>query len=151
MRTEKRNNSKKYHSAFGTACCRQQKSAGLLMLLRDFLQVSTAILHNSLQHLTKPKTRKKAWNRRFKPEKSSNNAGNRCGVHVWRPLLYQLSYTPKYVIAANERVSLAENIITQTRVFVKMFSGQKRGIAILFKRFCPETYCFRTRQGMPLW
>ena len=45
-----------------------------------------------------------------------------CGVHVWRPLLYQLSYTPKCIAAANERVSLAEIIITQPRAFVKMFS-----------------------------
>ncbi len=100
-------------------CC--WKSADLLMLLRDFLQVLNAILHKWIWELAKIITRKKAWNRRFKPEKSSNNAAKPIAVPVWRPLLYQLSYTPKYNAAANERVSLAENIITQTRVFVKMF------------------------------
>ena len=101
-------------------CC--WKSADLLMLFCDFLQVMTTILHKWIWELAKIITRKKAWNRRFKPEKSSNNAGNQVTVPVWRPLLYQLSYTPKYMIAANEHLSLAGNIITQTRGFVKMFS-----------------------------
>ena len=43
---------------------------------------------------------KKAWNGRSKPLKFSIYADNRCGVPVWRPLLYQLSYTPKYLVAA---------------------------------------------------
>ena len=79
-------------------CC--WKSADLLMLFCDFLQVMTTILHKWIWELAKIITRKKAWNRRFKPEKSSNNAGNQVTVPVWRPLLYQLSYTPKYSVAA---------------------------------------------------
>ena len=70
------------------------------MLFRDFLQVSTSILHKSLYGLAKFKTRKKAWNRRSKPWKFSVYADIRCGVHIWRPLLYQLSYTPKCSVAA---------------------------------------------------
>ena len=70
------------------------------MLFCDFLQVMTTILHKWIWELAKIITRKKAWNRRFKPEKSSNNAGNQVTVPVWRPLLYQLSYTPKYSVAA---------------------------------------------------
>ena len=79
-------------------CC--WKSADLLMLFCDFLQVMTTILHKWIWELAKIITRKKAWNRRFKPEKSSNNAGNQVTVPVWRPLLYQLSYTPKCSVAA---------------------------------------------------
>ena len=101
-------------------CC--WKSADLLMQFCNFLQVMTTILHKWIWELAKIITRKKAWNRRSKPWKFSIYADNRCGVHVWRPLLYQLSYTPKYMIAANEHFSLAGNIITQTRGFVKMFS-----------------------------
>ena len=70
------------------------------MIFRDYLQVLTSILHNWLYRLAKPKTRKKAWNGRSKPWKFSIYADIRCGVHVWRPLLYQLSYTPKYLVAA---------------------------------------------------
>ena len=96
------------------------------MLLRYFLQDLEPILHKLIYELAKIKSRKKAWNRRFKPEKCSNNAGKPLAVHVWRPLLYQLSYTPKYVIAANEHLSLAGNIITQTRGFVKSFWQETR-------------------------
>ena len=70
----------------------------------------------------KTQNTKKGLKPTFQAFKFSVYADIRCGVHVWRPLLYQLSYTPKYLIAANEHLSLAGNIITQTRGFVKMFS-----------------------------
>ena len=70
------------------------------MLLQILFGVLGSDLHNLTYRLSKIKTRKKAWNGRSKPWRFSIYADNRCGVHVWRPLLYQLSYTPKCLVAA---------------------------------------------------
>ena len=107
-------------------CC--WKSADLLMLFCDFLQVMTTILHKWIWELAKIITRKKAWNRRSKPWKFSIYADNRCGVHVWRPLLYQLSYTPKYSVAACwDTLACREYNTTDTR-FCQAFSNTKTPI-----------------------
>ena len=57
MRAMNLHNSKKYQLPF--LCC--WKSAGLLMMFRDFLQVMTQILHKSLYRLAKEKGLKRTF------------------------------------------------------------------------------------------
>ena len=98
------------------------------MLLQILFVVLSSIMHNLTYWLSKFKARKKAWNRRFKPEKSSNNVGNWVAVDIWRPLLYQLSYTPKYSVAACwDTLACREYNTTDTR-FCQAFSNTKTPI-----------------------
>ena len=102
-------------------CC--WKSAGLLMLLRYFLQDLEPILHKMIYKLAKIITRKKAWNRRFKPEKSSIYAAIAVAVPAWRPLLYQLSYTPKYLV---EQIGVARQCGTCFRARISIPSNARK-------------------------
>ena len=83
---------------FGELFQRFKTFAELLMILQN--------LFGFLSYLKKilPEILSKTCNKKWLETEVSNhwkaiyNAGSRSIVHIWRPLLYQLSYTPVYVL-----------------------------------------------------